>query len=224
MSLTVSDSGGGDFVLVPEGTYIARCVRVIDLGLQPGSPQYPDPKHKVLFAWEIPGETIEINGEEKPAMVMSRYTASLHAKSKLRADLESWRGRAFTADEQKGFQLKAVLDVPCMITIIHSDDGKYANVKSIAKMPKGIPCPPRINDLILYEQENGHDAAYHALSEKLRATVDAGRAPAEPPRSPARYEAPNDAPMRKGEQLRQTVAAMPVTTPADYYTDSDIPF
>ena len=104
MGLTISESGGGDFSPLAEGTHIGRCVRVIDLGLQPGSAQYPDAKHKVLFVWEVPGETINIDGEDKPSLLMKRYTSSLHKKSQLRADLESWRGRSqdVTGDEHGG--------------------------------------------------------------------------------------------------------------------------
>ena len=40
----------------------------------------------------------------KPFLVRRRYTASLHEKSALRKDLESWRGRAFTNVELDGFK------------------------------------------------------------------------------------------------------------------------
>ena len=40
MSLTVKATGGGDFELTPEGAYIARCIKVIDLGTQTTTGQY----------------------------------------------------------------------------------------------------------------------------------------------------------------------------------------
>jgi len=172
MSLTASESGGGDFTPVAEGTHIARCVRIIDLGLQPGSPQYPDAKQKVLFVWEVPAE----KEHDQPGLLMKRYTLSLHKKAGLRADLESWRGRAFTDAELKGFALRNVLDAPCMIAVVHSPDGKFANVRSVSKMPRGVGCPERVLDLVYYEVEDGKNAVYLALSEKLRATVDVGAA------------------------------------------------
>jgi hypothetical protein len=172
MGLTASDSGGGDYTQVAEGTHIARCVRIIDLGLQPGSPQFPDAKNKVLFVWEVPAE----KEADAPGLLMKRYTLSLHKKAVLRADLESWRGRAFTEPELKGFALKNVLDAACMIAVVHSPDGKFANVRSVSKMPRGVGCPERVLDLVYYEIEDGHNTVYHALSEKLRATVDVGAA------------------------------------------------
>lgn len=221
MGLTLSESSGGDFTPVAEGTHIGRCVRVIDLGLQPGSQQFPDPKMKVLFVWELPTEMQEIDGEQRPALLMSRYTASLHKKSGLRADLESWRGRAFTEAELKGFSLRAVLDAPCMLTVVHSADGKYANVRSIAKMPRTIPCPPRISDLLYYEIEDGHNAVYHALSEKLRATIDAGAANLETP--PAAEPEPVTTHQRNG-QLKATIGRASSPVGGDDWTDDRVPF
>lgn len=205
MGLTISESGGGDFSPLAEGTHIGRCVRVIDLGLQPGSAQYPDAKHKVLFVWEVPGETVNIDGEDKPSLLMARYTSSLHKKSRLRADLESWRGRAFTDVELKGFSLKAVLDAPCMLAVVHTPDGRYANVRSVSKMPKGVPAPPRMSDLLYYEVEDGKNHVYFALSDKLRAAIDVGAAAVKEP-----APAPSVNPSVGGEDPG--------------YLDSDVPF
>jgi len=199
MSLTASESGGGDFTPVAEGTHIARCVRIIDLGLQPGSPQYPDAKQKVLIVWEIPGE----KESDAPGLLMKRYTLSLHKKAGLRADLESWRGRAFTPAELKGFALKNVLDAPCMITVVHSEDGKFANVRSVSKMPRGVGCPERVLDLVYYEIEDGRNQVYHLLSEKLRATIDIGAA---------------------GVSAPVATASHPAEHEPDFSDDGDVPF
>ena len=75
---------------------------------------------------------------------MSRYTLSLHENAALRRDLQSWRGRAFTETELAGFDLKTVLGVPCMITLVHSPDGKYANIQAVAGLPKGMEAPPQV--------------------------------------------------------------------------------
>ena len=73
MGLMATEGGsGGDFTPAPEGTHIGRCVKVIDLGTQPGSQMYPDPKHKVMVAWELPSELHEYNGEQLPFLVTTR--------------------------------------------------------------------------------------------------------------------------------------------------------
>lgn len=223
MGLTLSDhGGGGDYQPVPEGTHIARCVRVIDLGLQPGSQQYPEPRAKVLLAWEIPDEPVKVDGEEQPGIIMARFTASLHKKSQLRALLESWRGRAFAEEELKGWSLRNILDVPCMITVVHSDsNGRiYANVKSAAKMPKGVPAPPRTTPLVWYEIEHGQNDVYHSLSEKLRATIDVGAG-----RTPQPAQQQTSAPVASAPQ-RVSAAPQPVAPPRveEWVDDSGVPF
>lgn len=50
--------------LLDAGSYHARLVHIIDLGLQPGSPQYPDPKHKLKFTFELMDEFCFEKGED----------------------------------------------------------------------------------------------------------------------------------------------------------------
>ena len=171
MSTTISEGGGGgNFTPAPEGTHVARCVRIIDIGTQPGSDLYPEPRHKVILAWELPEEMVKTDDGERPQLVMQWYTASLHEKSKLRQHLHSWRGKAFTPDELKGFQLKNVLGAPCMLSIVHSEKGR-ANVASVAKLPKSVHCPIAINDLVHYEIEHGANDVFRAMSEKMQAII-----------------------------------------------------
>lgn len=53
---TLKTTQEGDFnfnPLLEVGTYKARIYQVVDLGLQPGSQQYPDPKHKLEIGFEL---------------------------------------------------------------------------------------------------------------------------------------------------------------------------
>lgn len=173
MGLTASDKGGGDFTPAPEGTHIARCVRVIDLGTQPGSQQFPKPKHKVLIFWELPEVTEEYEGKMTPRLVGSRYTMSLHENSALRPILESWRSRAFTPTELEGFELRNILGVPCLLTVVHSEDGKYANIKSVSALhPKlRADMPEAHHDLVYYEIEDGPTEAFEKFSANLKSII-----------------------------------------------------
>lgn len=76
----------------------------------------------------------------KPFIVQKRYTASLHEKSKLRPELESWRGRAFTEDELKEFDLEKLLGANCLLNVAHVvKDGKtYANVTAVMPLKRGM--------------------------------------------------------------------------------------
>jgi hypothetical protein len=175
MGLTVAETGG-NFTPAPEGTFIARCVQVIDLGTQTsgyyknqdGTPQKA---HKVMLGWEIPGELTE---DGKPFLVWKRYTASLNEKANLRAHLESWRGRKFTEDELAGFQLPRVLDAPCLINVTHSVDGNntYANITSVMAMPKGQNAPPRFHPLVEFDLDRFDHDVFTTFSDNLKKTID----------------------------------------------------
>ena len=153
MALLSTDSGGAGFEPVPAGSYVARCISVIDLGVQPTG--FGD-KEKVYIGWEIPAERVEWEKDgqkhEGPALIGSRYTNSIHEKSILGQHLLSWRGVPFTDEERQGFDLFSVLGAPCMINVTHTEkNGKtYANVVAVMRLPKGTDCPPAETDLIAY--------------------------------------------------------------------------
>lgn len=171
MSTTVSEGGGGNFTPAPEGTHVARCVKIIDIGTQPGSEMYPEPRHKIILGWELPDEMMATDdGGERPHLVMQWYTASLHEKSKLRQHLHSWRGRAFTPEELRGFQLKNVLGVPCMLSVVHTEKGR-AVVASVAKLPKAVHCAPAINPLVHYEIEHRDNDVFRGMSDKMQSII-----------------------------------------------------
>lgn len=132
MSLLAKESGGTDFEMTPEGVYTGRCYKMIDLGTQTTTGQFgTKDQHKIMVSWELIGKDDPRMEDGRPFSVTQWYTVSLHEKSKLRADLEAWRGKKFTAEELEGFDLSNVLGAYCMIQVVHDQTGKYANVQSI---------------------------------------------------------------------------------------------
>ena len=146
MARFASDTGGGDFQPAPEGTHIARCVELIDIGTHHGEYQgSPTVRNQVIVRWELPHETIEIDGKPQPMIGWKFYTNSLGEKANLRADLTAWRGRAFTPEELMKFDLQTILGKPCQVTIVHNDK-KKAKVTAVSGLAKGTTCPPAAND------------------------------------------------------------------------------
>jgi len=150
MSIIAKD-GGKEFAKIPlpeAGTTQAVCCGVWDLGNQKtkyqnedGSDKY---QHKIVIAWEISERINEPSSEYngKPYMMTKTYTLSLGEKANLRRDLESWRGKPFTAEDVKqGFDLEKLYGVNCFIGIKHETSVKngntYANVTAILPLPKG---------------------------------------------------------------------------------------
>lgn len=139
MSLTVNANGGSNLPPVSEGTHLAVCNMLVDLGLQT-SEVYKNTSRKVLIGWEIPGETIKTEDGEHPRTLSKRYTASLNESANLRQDLAAWRGRDFTSEELEAFDLRNIIGKSCLLNVIHKEsNGKtYANISSIMALPKGM--------------------------------------------------------------------------------------
>ena len=188
MGLTATDSGGGSFEKIPEGTHIARCVQVVDLGTQ-YSTYYEKSSHKVMIGWEIPAVHHEYQGEVKPALIWNRYTVSLHENSNLRKDLEAWRGRQFTDAELAGFDVETVAGVECMLSVIHDPGGKYVNVGSVMAMPKGTVCPDQVNPTVIFNLDNWNQEVFDTFSDNLKNTINKSEEIAGPREAPQRHPA-----------------------------------
>lgn len=173
MGTTATDSGGGSWELVPEGAHAARCNQVIDLGTQPGSAQFPNPRHKVLIGWELPEVTREFEGKTVPRLIWSRYTLSLHENATLCKHLEAWRNRKFTPEEKKGFQISKLLGVPCQLQVMHSADGRYSNVMAVTALHPQLrdTLPAAYHGTIHYEIEDGESKVFENFSDNLKATI-----------------------------------------------------
>jgi hypothetical protein len=174
MALKVKEKGG-DFKPAPAGNHLARCIGVVDLGTQ-YSPRFDKASKKLRISWELPNETHVFNPDKgpEPFVVGREFTASLNKNSALRPLLESWRGRAFTAAELEGFELKKLIGAPCLINIVHETvEGKtYANIASVSQLVKGTQMPPQQLAGHYYEIEQGRDEAFNNLPEWLQEKIE----------------------------------------------------
>ncbi len=168
MGLSVSASGGS-FPITPEGVYTARCFKIIDLGTQWVEWQgNKKEQHKVMVSWELLDDEAKMD-DGKPFAATTRYTASLDERSRLRADLEAWRGKKFTAEELEAFDLKTVLGAYCTIQIVHSEDGKYANINSIMAFKGDKPKP--VNPDVAFDIDSPDMAIYATFSDNLKEII-----------------------------------------------------
>lgn len=156
--IIVSGSAKTKREIVPSGTHIARCYSMIDIGTVEwewqGETKYTQ---KVRLSFELPHEMRDFGGEEKPMVISKEYTKSLHEKSNLRKDFESWRGKSFSNEELKSFDLTSVLGAPCNISIIHETNKKgseFAKIGGISSMTKGSKCPEQFNDNFIFNYED----------------------------------------------------------------------
>ena len=119
---------GGDFEK-PEATLQnAVCAAIYDLKWQVTN---FGPKHRVLIVWELEQRMTQGDYAGKRFIKANEYTASIHPKSNLGQHLIGWRGRAFTAEELKGFEIEDIVGKPCRLNLI--ENGDYINIDSILK-------------------------------------------------------------------------------------------
>ncbi len=199
MSLIISASGGGNY---PErkpleaGAYAAVCDMIVDLGVQPSPGGQFAPKRTVMIRFQIPSERVEItkNGETKslPAVISRTLGLSLNEKATLRQLLQSWRGKAFTPEELKRFDLANVLGKPAFINVTHSvkGDRTYANLTSIMPLPKSMTAPALEGEALVFSTDAPNPDVFDKLptwvQDKIaNRIVEAKAAPQKPAAQPA---------------------------------------
>src|SRR6478752_7885574 len=151
MAIIATSNGASNYTPVPAGNYVARCFSMVHIGTSKDTFEGREKlTNKVRLTFELPTETKEFKeGEgEKPFTVSKEFTLSMHEKAGLRKSLESWRGKGFSEEEAKAFDITKLLGKPCMLNIIHKEKqggGVNAVISSISSMPKGLACPDQVN-------------------------------------------------------------------------------
>jgi len=80
-------------------------------------------------------------------------TASLSSKATMRKLLESWRGKKFTQEELEGFSLGNLLNAECQLQVLHSDDGKWANIANLMPVMKGTVVEKGLREPLMFSME-----------------------------------------------------------------------
>jgi hypothetical protein len=138
---------------------------------------------KVMIQFEVHGEDEDgnplVTAKGEPMSISKNFTLSLAEKATLRKDLQAWRGRDFTADELRGFELKNVLGAWAMITAAKSigNNGKeYTNIVSINPVPVSIKkagLPESFNNLDMFVIENPDMKLFETFGNGLKEKIQA---------------------------------------------------
>lgn len=156
MGLIVKRKPKTTYPPVEAGTYAAVCVGIIDIGEQ-YSPTFKKYADKLMIVFEIPSETIEIDGEQKPRWISQEFMQSLNEKANLYKLLTSWLGRALTEEELEGFDLFSLLGKSCFINLLveQKESGSYNRISAVMGLPKGMPEPKTESELIGFAMADG---------------------------------------------------------------------
>jgi hypothetical protein len=166
---------GSDFKPAPAGNWPAVCTRVIDMGTQPTNYKgKAGTAHQVLISWELHGDETKMD-DGTPMLAQRAYTWSMSEKANLRKMLESWRGQPFVESDFGKFDVKNLIGAPCLINLTHSvsDGTTYANITTVAKLPKGMPAPKPSNGSVYVwlTQKLFDKDAFNGLSDKLQGKI-----------------------------------------------------
>lgn len=181
MGLVAKADEGSSFIPVPPGMHLARCYRIVDLGTQESTYMGNVKQvHRVMFQFEVHSEDAQgnplVTSGGDPMTVSKTFTVSLADKATLRKDLETWRGKPFTAEEKNGFELKNVLGQWAMITVSENEsNGKtYTNIANINPVPATIKkngLPEGKNDLKLFSIDDADMELFDSFSEGLKEKI-----------------------------------------------------
>jgi len=220
MSFIVEDTGG-NFERCPSGMHLARCYRIVGVGTQKseymGQVKY---LNKVMLGWEIHGMNDDGTPikmmDGRPFAIFKNYTLSWSEKANLRLDLQSWRGRPFTQEEMRRFDLKNVLGAWCMLNVIErpGQDGKtYTNVNGVTPVPAMIKqngMPAAINKNELFNIADPDMEMFNTFSENLKKKIQSS---------------PEWQKFQNKEYAKNEAASANAPKPAvDFSEDDDIPF
>jgi hypothetical protein len=180
----IVEGGGGNFERCPVGSHLARCYRIIGLGTQrseyKGQVKFLP---KVMLGWEI--FAYDEDGKPKnmsdgrPFGLFKNYTLSWSEKATLRLDLQSWRGKAFTPEEMRRFDLANVMGAWCMINVVERqgmNGNTYSNVANVMPVPahlKQLGLPEAYNKNEMFNINEPNMEMFNGFSDNLKKKIEA---------------------------------------------------
>ena len=181
MSFIVENTGG-DFERCPPGMHLARCYRIIDLGTQ--KKEYKGQVkflRQVMIGWEIlgtddSGQPLRMK-DGRPFAIFRNYTLAWNDKANLRIHLQSWRGKPFSQEELRRFDLKNILGAFCMLNVIEREGQNgtvHSNISGVTPVPgmikqAGLPAPVNQNEM--FTIANPDMAVFERFSDNLKTKI-----------------------------------------------------
>ena len=155
---------------VEAGVYAGICVGIYDLGEQ-YSEFYKKYSNKVMFTFELPTETIEVDGKQEPRQLSKEFAIASGKKSSLRAFLSAWNSKNYTDEEFADLEIFQQLGKAAMINVVLNDSGEYANIDSVMPLMKGYPVPKSETAQLTWDMDKWDDEAFAALPEWVQEKI-----------------------------------------------------
>lgn len=170
MSLKIKDRAKPAVPPVEPGVYMAACVGVIDLGEQ-YSEKYKNYSNKIMLTFELLGETVEIDGEQKPRQISKIFAFATGQRSGLRKFLQSWDGKQLSDEQAAEEDLSQRLGRTCQLQVVLNETKDKANIDNVMALPKGIKLDKPQSELILFDLDEFDQTTFEKLSDWTRETI-----------------------------------------------------
>lgn len=176
----IAENNGTNHVPIPAGNHIARCVEMIHIGTVTEDTGIYAGKvvNKVRLTWETPDELHDFGKGPQPFLVSKEFTLSMNEKATLRKVLEGWRGKAFTEEEAKAFDITVLLGKACMLSVIHkakANGNVRAEISGVASLPKGFECAPQVNPTKVLSFDDWNQGLFDSLPDFLKNKIKSSR-------------------------------------------------
>lgn len=166
-------SAGKTYQLPSEGSVQGVLAEVVDLGeVESTWNGQKKVQHKCLLTFEID----EATTEGVRMIVSRRFTASLSDRAALRAFLEGWRGKSFTAEELAAFDLESLVGANAILSLSHNttDNKTYCNIASATRLLKGMEKIAVSSDYVTFAERMARRNAVAAGASTEPPTGNAG--------------------------------------------------
>jgi hypothetical protein len=196
---------------IAEGTYPARLVQIISLGVHETEWQgQTKTAPKVMLTFELPTETININGEDQPRWISREFNLSLHEKSSLTPVVKALDPKGECQD------LTDLLGKPCMVQV-GSTASNNAKITNIVAPMKGMPVAPIYNEakMVAFDFDEPDLELFATFPQFMQDKI----------KEAVNYNGFADGVQAKPKQQQVQVKAKPVAKPVvEDDTEDEIPF
>lgn len=176
----IKGNGGGERIEQPNiepGTYPARLVQIIDLGLQPQRPykgQDKPPAHEIMLTYELVDEFM-VDKEGNPVEDKPRWISETLPFHGLFAEKAKSTQRYFALDPNKdaGGDFAKLVETPTNVTVVNNPgkDGKvYDNIATISTMRQkdADKCPALVNPSKVFDLTAPDVEVFNALPKWIQ--------------------------------------------------------
>lgn len=162
----------------PEGSYPARIYQIIHIGTVVGYEGKLQNKVRITFEFPTELKVFDEKKGEQPRVLSIEVTLSTHEKSGLTKIIKACDPKGIIDGQE--YNVENLIGKSCLVTVTHigkkDGTGVFPVMDTFAPLPKGMVCPPQINDTKVLSFDNFDWTLFSALpqfiQEKIKSSVE----------------------------------------------------